>query len=34
MEKTKRSFDWFSLVVGIVLVIAGVAAYMNPDRTL
>ena len=34
MQTKQRNFDWFSLVVGIVFVIAGIAAYMNPDDTL
>ena len=34
MQTKQRNFDWFSLVVGIVFVIAGIAAYMNPDGTL
>ena len=34
MQTKQRNFDWFSLVVGIVFVIAGIAAYMKPDDTL
>lgn len=34
MQTVKRGFDWFSLVVGIILVIAGIASFMRPDATL
>lgn len=34
MQTAKRGFDWFSLVVGIILVIAGIASFMRPDATL
>ena len=34
MQTKHRAFDWFSLIVGIVFVIAGIASYMNPDDTL
>lgn len=30
----KKGFDWFSLVVGILFVIAGIASFMHPDKTL
>lgn len=30
----KRGFDWFSLIVGILFILAGLAAIMHPDRTL
>ena len=32
-EHQKR-FDWFSLVLGILFVIAGFASFMHPDKTL
>lgn len=34
MQTAKRGFDWFSLAVGIILVIAGIASFMRPDTTL
>lgn len=30
----KRGFDWFSLIVGILFILAGLAAIMHSDRTL
>ncbi|MEE6636144.1 HdeD family acid-resistance protein [Limosilactobacillus pontis] len=30
----KRGFDWFSLIVGILFILAGLASIMHPDRTL
>lgn len=30
----QKSFDWFSLVVGILFVIAEIASFMHPDKTL
>lgn len=32
-EHQKR-FDWFSLILGILFVIAGFASFMHPDKTL
>lgn len=33
VEQRKR-FDWFSLVVGILFVLAGIASFIHPDKTL
>ncbi|MBB1080042.1 DUF308 domain-containing protein [Limosilactobacillus sp. STM2_1] len=33
-EETKKGFDWFSLIVGILFLIAGIASFNRPDRTL
>ena len=33
-EETKKGFDWFSLIVGILFIIAGIASFMRPDKTL
>lgn len=30
----KRGFDWFSLIVGILFILAGLASFMHPDKTL
>lgn len=30
----KKGFDWFSLVVGILFVLAGFASFFHPDKTL
>ena len=30
----KRGFDWFSLIVGILFILAGLASFMHPDTTL
>lgn len=30
----KRGFDWFSLIVGILFILAGLASIMHPDGTL
>ena len=30
----KRGFDWFSLIVGILFILAGLASIMHPDKTL
>ena len=30
----KRGFDWFSLVVGILFILTGLASFMHPDKTL
>lgn len=30
----RKGFDWFSLVVGILFVIAGIASFSHPDKTL
>lgn len=33
-EETKKGFDWFSLIVGILFIIAGIASFTRPDKTL
>lgn len=30
----KKGFDWFSLVLGILFVIAGIASFAHPDKTM
>ena len=30
----KKGFDWFSLIVGILFILAGLASFMHPDKTL
>lgn len=30
----RRGLDWFSLVVGILFILAGLASLMHPDKTL
>lgn len=30
----KRGFDWFSLIVGILFILAGLASLVHPDTTL
>ncbi|MCH3923152.1 MULTISPECIES: HdeD family acid-resistance protein [Limosilactobacillus] len=30
----QKKFDWFSLIVGILFVLAGIASLMHPDKTL
>lgn len=32
--RQEKRFDWFSLVVGILFVLAGLASFMHPDKTL
>lgn len=32
--EVKKGFDWFSLVVGILFLIAGIASFNRPDKTL
>ncbi|WP_076459267.1 HdeD family acid-resistance protein [Limosilactobacillus caccae] len=33
-EGTKKRFDWFSLIVGLLFLIAGFASIKHPDKTL
>ena len=33
-EETKKGFDWFSLIVGVLFIIAGIASFTRPDKTL
>ena len=33
-EETKKGFDWFSLIVGVLFTIAGIASFTRPDKTL
>lgn len=30
----RRGFDWFSLIVGILFILAGLTSFMHPDKTL
>lgn len=30
-EETKKGFDWFSLIVGILFIIAGIASFTRPE---
>lgn len=30
----RRGFDWFSLIIGLLFVLAGIASFMHPDTTL
>lgn len=32
--ETKKRFDWFSLIVGVLFLIAGFASINHPDKTL
>ncbi len=34
METIQHKFDWFSLVVGIILFVAGIATFIHPGTTL
>ena len=33
-EETKKGFDWFSLIIGVLFIIAGIASFTRPDKTL
>jgi uncharacterized membrane protein HdeD (DUF308 family) len=30
----RKSFDWFSLIIGLLFILAGLASFMHPDTTL
>lgn len=32
--ENKKRFDWFSLIIGILFVVAGIYSFIRPDKTL
>lgn len=33
-SETRKRFDWFSLIVGILFIVGGIFSFMHPDTTL